>query len=113
MLIVAIILFVIAAIFGLIILTAILQDKPTPKPAVFTHGPIAATGLILVLIYIYNGHTDPLLLTSVALFILAALGGLTLLTIDLSNKRIPKLLALGHPMLAVVALVTLIIYVLK
>src|SRR5437868_717275 len=113
MLVTAIILFLIAAVFGLIILTAILKDRPTPKPIVFTHGPIAAAGLILVLLYWYYQPTDPLLITSAVLFILAALGGLTLFTIDMTNRRIPKLLAVGHPILAVIALVTLIIYVLK
>lgn len=113
MLIAAIILFIIAAIFGLIILTAILKNNPTPKTIVFTHGPIAATALILVLIYLYYGPKDQLLITSAVLFILAALGGITLFTIDMSNKKIPKLLAVGHPILAVIALITLIIYVLQ
>lgn len=113
MLMIAIVLFIIAAIFGLIILTAILRDEPTPKPVVFTHGPIAATGLILVLVYLYYGPKDPLLISSVVLFIIAALGGLTLFTIDMTNRRIPKLLAIGHPILAVLGLVTLIIYVLR
>ncbi len=109
---VAIALFVIAAIFGLIILTAILKNNPTPKPVVFTHGPVAAIGLILVIVYMFYGHWDPLLITSVVLFILAALGGLTLFTIDMTNRRIPKVMALGHPILAVIALVILIIYML-
>lgn len=110
---VAIIFFVVAAIFGLIILTAILNDKPTPKSAVFTHGPLAATGLVLLLIYMFYGHRDPLLITSVVLFIIAALGGLTLFTIDMSNKPIPKALAIAHPIVAVIALVTLIVYLLR
>src|SRR5438105_1384688 len=109
----AVILFLIAAIFGLVVLTAILKDQPTPKGFVFTHGPIAATGLILVLIALYYGPRDSLLITSAVLFVLAALGGLTLFTIDMSNKRIPKLLAVAHPILAVIALVILIIYMLK
>lgn len=113
MLVAAIILFIIAAMFGLIILTAILKDRPTPKPVVFTHGPIAATGLILLLIYLYYGPKDTLLITSVVLFILAALGGLTLFTIDMTNRRIPKLMAVGHPIVAVIALITLIAYVLQ
>lgn len=113
MLLTAIILFVIAAIFGLIVLTAILKDKPTPKPAVFTHGPIAATALILVIIYAVMGHMHPLLITSITLFVFAALGGLTLFIIDMSKKPIPKLLAVLHPILAVIALIVLIIYVLQ
>src|SRR5262245_15156761 len=113
MLITAIMLFLIAAIFGLIILTAILKNQPTPKSIVFTHGPIAALALILVIIYSIRGHTEPLLITSIVLFILAALGGLTLFTIDMRNKPIPKLLAVIHPIVAVIALISLIIYVLR
>ena len=114
MLITAIVLFAIAAIFGLIILTAILKNQPTPKAAVFTHGPIAATALIIVIAYAYMGsNMSPVLITSIVLFILAALGGLTLFTIDMRNKPIPKLLAVLHPLLAVIALVTLIVYVLQ
>lgn len=113
MLIVAIVLFIIAALFGLVILTAILKNEPTPKPFVFIHGPIAALGVILLLVAAYYGPRDPMLITSIVLFILAALGGITLFTIDMSNKRIPKLLAIGHPILAVIALITLIIYVLQ
>lgn len=107
----AIILFLVGALFGLIVLISILRDQPTPKTAVFIHGPLVATGLILVLITLYYGPHDTLLLVSASLFILAALGGLTLFTIDMSNKRIPKILAVGHPILAVIALLTLLYYV--
>lgn len=110
---VAIILFIIAAIFGLIILTAILKNQSTPKKVVFTHGPIAALALILVIIYAAMGNADPLLITSIVLFIIAALGGLTLFTIDMRNKPIPKLIAVVHPILAAIALILLIIYTLQ
>jgi hypothetical protein len=56
---------------------------------------------------------SPLLLTSIILFILAALGGLTLFTIDMKHKPIPKFLALLHPLLAVIGLIVLIIYALQ
>ncbi len=113
MLILAIVLFVIAAIFGLFILKAILKDKPTPKFFVYLHGPVAAAAILLVIIYMYTSGASPLLLTSLTLFILAALGGLTLLTLDLSKKPIPKLLALLHPVIALAGLITLIMYVLQ
>lgn len=112
MLSIAVVLFVIAAFFGLYVLLAILQNRSTPKGAVFTHGPLAALALILVLIYMFMGpgHREPLLVTSVVLFVIAALGGLTLFTIDMSKKPIPKLIAVLHPIIAVIALITLIIY---
>ncbi|MBX3709511.1 MAG: hypothetical protein KIT56_07445 [Gammaproteobacteria bacterium] len=113
MVITAIVLFIIAAIFGLIILTAILKNQSTPKLAVFLHGPIAAIALIIAIIYSVMGHTETLLITSIILFILAALGGLTLFTIDMRKKPIPKLLAVIHPIVAVIALIILIIYILQ
>jgi hypothetical protein len=113
MLVTAIVLFIVAAVFGLIILTAILRNQPTPKPVVFIHGPIAATALLLVIIYMVTKGASPLLITSIVLFILAALGGLTLFTIDMSKRPIPKLLAMLHPLVAVAGLIVLIIYVLQ
>src|SRR5688572_11812593 len=109
----AIVLFLVAAIFGLIVLTAILKNQPTPKLAVFAHGPIAAIALIIVIVYTILGHREPLLITSIVLFILAALGGLTLFIIDMQKKPIPKSIAVIHPMIAVLALITLIIYVVQ
>lgn len=113
MLIIAIVLFLIAALFGLIVVTAIFRDQTTPKTIVFLHGPIAAIALLIIIFYAFMGHKDPLLLTSIALFILAALGGLTLFTIDIRHKPIPKFLALVHPLVAVIGLLTLIVYMLK
>lgn len=111
MLTVAIILFLVGALFGLIVLISILRNEPTPKTAVFIHGPLVATGLVLVLITLYNGPRDTLLVASAIIFVLAALGGLTLFTIDMSKKPIPKALAVAHPILAVIALLTLLYYV--
>lgn len=45
-------LFVVAAVFGLINLIAILQNKPTMKVAVLLHGGVAAAGLVMVLAYV-------------------------------------------------------------
>ncbi len=106
----AIILFVVAALFGLVLLAAILRDRPTYKPVVFIHGTIAAIALLILLVYVLSGHTSTLLITSLSLFILAALGGFTMFAIDMSGRRVPKALALGHPLLAITSLILLIIY---
>src|SRR6476469_9611269 len=50
---IAIMVFIIAGIFGLIILNAALKNQPTPKIFVFWHGPIALFGLVLVFVAIY------------------------------------------------------------
>lgn len=112
MLYIAIGLFVLAAVFGLIVLTAILRNKPTPKPAVFIHGGVAVIALLLVIFYVaQHNWSGPIL--SLVLFILAALGGLTMFTIDMSKKPIPKAIAIIHPLIAVAGLVALILFVIS
>jgi len=108
MLITAIILFAVAAIFGLVCLVPILQNKPTLKPAVFIHGALAAVGLVLLLIAVVNG-TGPI--NSLLIFIAAAVGGFIMFALDIQKKSIPKILALGHPILAAVGLVLLLLFV--
>lgn len=113
MLITAIVLFIISAILGLFVLIALLRNKTTPKPAVFIHGPIALLALILLITYAVIKGTSPLLMTSIALFILAALGGLALFTIDMRKKPIPKLLAILHPVIAVAGFIVLMVDMLQ
>ncbi|KTD10921.1 hypothetical protein Lgra_1887 [Legionella gratiana] len=114
MLILAIGLFIAAAVCGLILLTAILQDKPVNKTAKNLHGIFAATGIILVLVYvfIFMPSGSPLLITSSILLVLAALGGLFLFILGMKKKGIPKLVAVIHPLIAFAGLLALIIYVL-
>lgn len=109
---IAIALFILGAIFGLIVLTSILRDRPTPKPMVLFHGLFVATGLVLVLITFLTGHSDKLLGIGLGLFIIAALGGFTLLFNDLMQRPIPKWLAVLHPFIAASGLVVLIVYAL-
>ena len=113
MLFVAIAFFLIAAVLGTFLVIAILKNKPTYKPVVFMHGSVAGIALLTFITYVALGHTAPLLITSLVLFILAALGGLTMFTLDMSGKPVPKAFALGHPVLAIISLVLLIVYVVQ
>ena len=112
MLLIAIILFLIAAGFGAVVLFNILQDKPTPKPFVYTHGTIAAIALLMVIYYVYT-HPTHAPLTSLVIFLIAALGGFTMFFIDMKKKPVPKALALLHPLLALIALLALVVFVLS
>lgn len=109
----AIIIFILAALFGLVVLTAVLRDRPTPKPFVIIHGPLAATAIVLLIIDVVKGHTEALLIASLIIFIIAALGGFVMYTLDTLKKRIPKPLAILHPLIAVSGLIVLIIYALQ
>jgi len=108
---IAIGLFVLAAFMGLIVLIEILSDRPTPKPAVFAHGTFAVVALLLLLFVVVKQHGGGPVI-SLSILVLAALGGLTLFTIDMQKKPIPKWLALVHPFAAVIGLIALVAYAL-
>ena len=109
MLILAIILFAVGAIFGLIILTSFLKGGATPKGAVVVHGILVVIALILVIVFTVSHQPAPI--TALILFIITGLGGITLFAIDMSKKPLPKFLAFLHPILAVISLILLIIWV--
>ncbi|MDN5205362.1 hypothetical protein QQ008_28515 [Fulvivirgaceae bacterium BMA10] len=107
---ISVILFALAAVFGLVILLKILKGQETPKPAVFIHGALAAIALVLLLIFTLNNPTNAPTL-SLVLFIVAALGGFVLFAIDLKTKNPPRGLALIHAGAAVVGFLLLLLFV--
>lgn len=109
----AVIFFLIAAFLGAFLFRRLINNLPTSKPVVFMHGTIAGIALLCLLVYVALGHTAPLLLTSVSLFILAALGGFTMFVFDTTGKRVPRMLLIGHPILAITSVVLLIMYIVQ
>ena len=108
MLLTAIACFSLAAILGIILISYVLTNKPTPKGLAFIHGPIAAIGILLLIFYSFYHTPSPL--ESIILFIIAAIGGFILIFRDLTGKSIPKWLALLHGLLAVLAFIFLLIF---
>ena len=108
MLITTIILFALAAALGLILITKVFNDEETPKTVVYSHGAAAGIALIL-LIVAYINQGDTFLMTSVLIFVVAALGGFIMFAKDLAQKTIPKWLAIIHALAAVTAFVWLLV----
>jgi peptidoglycan/LPS O-acetylase OafA/YrhL len=100
--------FALAALLGMYLLSFVLRGKETPKAIVFTHGPLAAIGIVLLIVYILKGGPDPW--ESLTLFILAALGGIYMVFRDLTGRPIPRLLAVAHGLLAVTGFVLLLVF---
>ena len=113
MLIAAVFFFLLAGFVGIFLLRSILRNEPTQKPVALIHGSIAGIGLLILLTYVALGHHSTLILTCLGLFILTALGGITLFLFDVTGKPIPKGLAIGHPILAAASIVTFIVYIVK
>lgn len=109
MLIVSIIIFAAAAVFGLINLIAILTNKQTAKPAVYLHGLFAAIALVLLIVFTVNAAGNSPMV-SLILFIVVALVGFFLFARDLTKKPGPKAIAVVHGVVAVVAFIILLIF---
>lgn len=106
----ALVLFAVAAVFGITLLTFVLRAKRTPRAVMLLHGLVAAIALLLVIIYVAGGHT-PSPVTSLVLFIIAALGGFILFSMDMMKKNLPKWLAVIHGLVAVLGFILLIIFI--
>jgi hypothetical protein len=101
-------LFALGALIGMYLLALVLQKKETPKFVAFVHGAFVAAALILLIIYSTQHRPQPI--ESIVLFVIAALGGATLIVRDLTGKSLPKWLAIGHGVVAVVGFIFLLLY---
>ncbi|SRR5579883_171635 len=99
MLMTAMVFFGLAIVIGLMMLMYVLASRSVPRILSFTHGPLAVIGLVLLIIYSYL-NTSPMMAV-IALFVLVALGGLTLFYKDITGKPLPKWLALVHGFIAI------------
>lgn len=104
----AIAFFALAAILGMILLSFILRGKETPKGLAITHGLLAATGIILLIVYTTQHAPRPI--ESLILFVIAATGGAIVFARDISNKPIPKWLAVLHGLIAVTGFIFLLTF---
>jgi hypothetical protein len=99
-------LFALGALIGMYLLALVLQKKETPKFVAFIHGAFVAAALILLILY---NSQQPGFMESIVLFIVAAVGGLTLIIRDLKGKPLPKWLAIGHALIAVLGFIFLLV----
>jgi hypothetical protein len=99
-------LFALGALIGMYLLALVLQKKETPKFVAVIHGAFVAAALVLLIVYNSN---HPGLTESIILFVVAALGGATLFVRDLMGKSLPRWLALGHGIIAVIGFIILLI----
>lgn len=105
-----IILFIISAILGLSIMLKWLTNNHASRAVVYSHGIVAASALVLLIVYaLQNPENYPK--ASIILFVIGALGGIYMFVDDLRKKNSPMSLAFIHALLAVGGLVTLLLFV--
>jgi hypothetical protein len=101
MLTVAVVLFLVAALAGLVMATGIFRGRKPPIPLALIHGALAATALVLVLLVAAAPNAMPIVKYAAAGLVLAALGGFFLFSFHLRDKAHPKAVVVLHALLAV------------
>jgi hypothetical protein len=107
MLIGAVVLFALAALFGIILAAMHLKKNNAPISLALIHGLAAALGLVLLIIFVVQIASGGLPLTALIIFLIAAVGGFVLFALHLMGKSLPGGLIFLHGLAAVVAFIIL------
>jgi hypothetical protein len=102
-------LFAVAALGGLVLGVLGLRRKGLPMWLSIVHGAVAAAGLIMLILGVVQGNAGTLLIISLVLFLIAALGGFVLFSYHLRQKPHPKGLIVIHALAAVIAFAFLLV----
>lgn len=104
----SIIFFASGATLGVWMLINLLKGHHIPKALTIIHGTLVVTGLVLLIIF---NLRDPFVANwvSVILFIMAAAGGIYILTKDIKHKKVPIPVVIIHLLVAVSGFTILII----
>ena len=108
----AIIVLAITAVGGLLLATKVLNGKQAPWALSIIHALLGATGLILLTIEAMNSDWPGRLTASLAILIVAALGGFYLASHHLRGNIGPKGIVLIHAGVAVVGFLSLVTIIL-
>lgn len=101
-------LFLLGAVGGLVMATRSFQGQSIPGVLAAGHGLLVVAGLVLLILTVLAGAVPASLTAAVVVFILAALGGLYLLSFHLKKQRHPRGVIVAHASLAVAGVVLLI-----
>jgi hypothetical protein len=108
--IIAIVLFALSAVFGATMAIMRLRGRLLPPMGLaLVHGPLAAAGLVFLLVAVLSGGAADLIRIALIVFIAAALGGFFLFSFHLRGKALPVPLVLVHGLVAVGGFVILLI----
>jgi len=113
MLVVAALLFALAALVGITLAALHLKKKDVSVSLALVHGLAAAVGLVLLIIAVVQMSSAGPAGVALAIFVVAALGGFVLFAMHLMRKQLPPGLIVVHGLLAVVAFVVLVVGLLR
>lgn len=109
----AVVLFLLGAVFGLIMVTKIFRGDTPPWALTVLHGLFGASGLLVLLAAVYQGFGGDLALGALIVLVIAALGGFFLLSFHLRKVAHPKGVVVIHAAAAVVGVLILLVVALQ
>lgn len=108
----ALILFAVAALGGLVLAVKHFGGAELPMPVSILHGLLAACGLVVLVLLFVQSEAPGYLTYSLLVMVVAALGGFFLFSFHLRGKRAPTPVVAIHGLAAVVGFVLLALAVL-
>jgi hypothetical protein len=106
---IAVLLFAVAAVGGLLLALQHFKKSPLSLPLAVVHGLVAASALVLLLLSVLGGSASGNAPIALVLFVVAALGGFFLFSHHLRNKPLPTPVVVIHALAAVVAFLLLLV----
>ena len=107
----SIVLLCLAGILGTILITKVVGGKPISKPLRNFHAVIAFSGLVFLIVYIFQlEYISYYLRYSLGLFLLAGFLGVLAMRRYKPEDRKPQVLALLHALMAVGGLMMIFVY---
>jgi hypothetical protein len=107
---VALVLFALAAVGGLIMAIQRLKGRPEPPLGLaLVHGAAAAAGLVALVLFVTGGDAPSQAQIALALFLAAALGGFALFAMHMRKVTLPVWLVVVHGGVAVLAFLLLLV----
>jgi hypothetical protein len=103
----AVIVFAIAALGGLVLVSYVLQGRLAPWALSLLHAALGAIGLLLVIYAAITSGISHAALTALVILVIAALGGFYLASIHLRNIVAPKQVVVIHAGAAIIGFLTL------
>lgn len=105
----SLVLVLIGAIFGIVMLVALLQNRPPSKMPVDMHGIITVLSFIILVAAAAGAVVVPTL--AIVLLAIAAIGGLVLFIRDRQNKPLPRTLGIFNPIITILGALALFVFV--
>jgi hypothetical protein len=111
---IALVLFGLAALGGLVLAGQRLRGAPQPAlPLALAHGAFAAAGLVALIVTVIGGDAPSMARTALIVFLVAAVGGFFLFAQHLQKKALPIPVMVVHALVAVTGFLLLLLGALR